>query len=102
MKRLVKVLAAVLSLMLVLIWTPPVWAYRDWDRTPLEVDALLVRPAGILSIGLGLAGFLATLPFAIITGTTEESANRFVVDPFRFTFERPLSYPTYDYPDSGW
>jgi hypothetical protein len=66
------------------------------------VEALFVRPFGIAATFLGAAIFLAALPFAVITGTTEQVANELVVAPYRFTFERPMGYPTYPYQEGGW
>ena len=102
MKRYRKTLAAILSLVMVLIWTPPIWAYEDWDQTPVHVDALVVRPFGVAATVVGAVLFLVTLPFSVITGSTEEAANQMVVAPYRFTFERPLGFPTTPYADSGW
>ncbi len=103
MKREVKVLvASVLALGLVIGFISPVCAYRDWDTTPVEVDGLVLRPLGIGATILGVAAFFATLPFAAITGTVESTAEALVVEPYRFTFERPVGYPTMKYEDSGW
>jgi hypothetical protein len=97
-----KTLAAILSLVMVLIWTPPIWAYDDWDRTPTQVDALIVRPMGVVATIFGAAMFLATLPFTLMSGGTEEAANAMVVAPYQFTVDRPLGYPTTSNMDRSW
>jgi hypothetical protein len=103
MKRsTIKKLAGVLALVMFAVWTPSVWAYRDWDATPMEVEALVVRPFGIAATALGAAIFLVALPFAVLTGTTEQAANELVVAPYRFTFERPMGYPVYPHQEGGW
>jgi len=103
MKREVKVIAALmLALGLVMGSVSPLCAYRDWDTTPVEVDGLVLRPLGIGATILGAAAFLAVLPFAAITGTVESTADALVMEPYRFTFERPVGYPTTRYEDSGW
>lgn len=81
---------------------PVAWAYRDWDSTPMEVDAVALRPMGIGATALGIAAFIVSLPFAIITGKVEEAADQLVGEPFRFTFERPMGSPTTTYEEEGW
>ncbi len=93
-------LAVIAALALALV--PQVWAYRDWDSTPMEVDAWALRPLGIAATVLGAVSFVVALPFAAITGTTEDAADALVVAPYKFTFERPMGYPTTRYEDSGW
>ncbi len=93
-------LALIMALAVALV--PQVWAYRDWDSTPMEVDAWALRPLGIAATVLGAASFIVALPFAALTGTTQEAADALVVAPYKFTFERPMGYPTTHYEDSGW
>lgn len=81
---------------------PQVWAYRDWDSTPMEVETWALRPLGIAATVLGAVSFVVALPFAAITGTTEDAADALVVAPYKFTFERPMGYPTTRFEDSGW
>ncbi len=102
MKKYMKTLAAILSLVLVLIWTPPIWAYDDWDRTDVQVDSLIVRPMGLVATIFGTAMFIATLPFTLVSGSTEEAANAWVVAPYQFTVDRPLGYPTNWSTDRSW
>ncbi len=103
MRREVKfVVALILALGLLMGSVLPACAYKDWDTTPVEVDGLVLRPLGIGATILGVAAFLATLPFAAITGTVETTADALIVEPYRFTFERPVGYPTMRYEDSGW
>ncbi|MCC6346579.1 MAG: hypothetical protein IT388_05265 [Nitrospirales bacterium] len=53
-------------------------------------DTVIVRPLGIASLALGTAGFIVSLPFALISGSVDTTARELVEEPFRFTFTRPL------------
>ena len=60
-------------------------------------DALFIRPLGLVSIVAGTAIFVVSLPFAAITKSVPKSAKQLVVDPFNYTFDRPIgdfSYQT--------
>lgn len=103
MKRGIKTLGVILVVSVLIMGSVfPACAYRDWDATPPEVDGLLLKPLGIGATILGAAAFLATLPFAALTGTVEQTADALVVEPYRFTFERPVGYPTTKYEESAW
>ena len=54
------------------------------------VDAAGLRPLGLAATAAGGAAFIVTLPFSIPGDNLEECAQELVVDPFRFTFLRPL------------
>jgi len=101
-KKIKRSLGSALVVAIVLAFVPQVWAYRDWDSTPMEVDAWALRPLGIAATVLGAVSFVVALPFAAITGTAEDAADALVVAPYKFTFERPMGYPTTRYEDSGW
>ncbi len=62
------------------------------DSSPEEmiVDGLLLRPLGIAATGLGIACFIVTLPFSLITGQSNEAAKKMVGKPAKFTFQRQL------------
>ena len=64
-------------------------AESNRNEVVIMADSLIGRPGGFASIGLGLGGFLVTLPFAILSGTVGETAEEFVVKPAEFTFTRP-------------
>jgi len=53
-------------------------------------DALFVRPLGLVSIVAGTAIFVVSLPFALITKDVPKTAKQLVVDPFNYTFDRPI------------
>lgn len=56
----------------------------------IAIDALVVRPAGIVATAVGTAVFIVSLPFGLLTGSTEEAAQKLIGEPARYTFVRPL------------
>jgi len=61
------------------------------DRgTDMAVDLVLVRPLSIVGTLLGTAGFVIALPFTVPSGTVKEAGREWVVEPFEYTFHRPL------------
>jgi hypothetical protein len=69
-----------------------VWAQGDDKPTGTEVvfDFVIARPLGIVSCALGTALFIATSPFAVVTGSVKNTAHALVAEPFDFTFVRGL------------
>ncbi len=57
------------------------------------MDTLFMRPIGIATTVVGMAGFVGTLPISIATNTPGEAANAFVGQPAEWTFKRPLGKP---------
>ena len=53
-------------------------------------DALVARPLGLCATVIGGALFVISLPFSALGGNTKPAYDRLVVDPFKFTFDRPL------------
>ncbi len=60
------------------------------------VDFIAVRPVGFVNLAIGTGFFIASLPIAVISGSTGRSAKALVADPFNYTFTRPLG----DFDDS--
>jgi hypothetical protein len=56
----------------------------------MTTDLLLVRPLGLVTTVVGSVGFVISLPFTLPTGTYDVTAERFVFQPARNTFVRPL------------
>lgn len=68
-------------------------------------DVVISRPVGIVVTIVGGALFVASLPFALPSGSVKETADVLVKQPFRFTFTRPIgdfkeyhSYGSYEKP----
>ena len=56
----------------------------------MVADVVIARPAGIVATVLGSAVFIVALPFAALSGSVEPVAQTLVVEPFKFTFTRPV------------
>ena len=64
-------------------------AYRATPEAML-IDAVAIRPLGIVATVVGAATWIVALPFTIPTRSVGYSAQALVVGPFRHTFVRPL------------
>ncbi len=53
-------------------------------------DLVISRPIGFVVTVVGGAFFIASLPFALPSGSVKNTADVLVGSPFRFTFTRPL------------
>jgi len=58
------------------------------------VDLFIARPLGIVAAAGGTCLFIASLPFTLPTRSTRDSFDRFVVEPWKFSFVR-------DFPDEN-
>lgn len=106
MKTRRKSLILVMTALLFLTWLTPALAWEEDNGPPIAFDTFILRPLGVAATLVGVGVFLASLPFSAATGNTDEVAHRYVVEPFRFTFERPVGAPTHHgewsaYQDSG-
>ncbi len=59
------------------------------SATGMALDGLVIRPLSLVATVLGGSIFVVTLPFTIFSNTGEVWET-LVVDPFEFTFRRPL------------
>ncbi len=55
-------------------------------------DLLILRPMGIASCAIGLAASVVAVPFAATSGSGAEVRDHFIVEPFEYTFRRPIGY----------
>lgn len=55
-------------------------------------DLVFLRPAGLAATIGGSLVFVISLPFSLLGGNVGEAAEKLVVDPFRYTFVRPLGH----------
>ena len=68
------------------------------DRaTDMVVDAVVIRPLGLVTTVIGTVLTVVALPFTIPSGSVEASARELIVKPAEYTFKRPLG----DFSDSG-
>nr|MBS0019102.1 hypothetical protein [Gammaproteobacteria bacterium] len=54
------------------------------------LDAFAFRPTTLALTIIGGAAFVLTLPFSATGGNVEQAKERLVMEPWRFTFDRPL------------
>lgn len=58
----------------------------------MAVDALLVRPIGLIGSIVGAAVWIVSLPFTLPAGNPGEAAEELVGKPLAYTFKRPLGH----------
>jgi hypothetical protein len=95
MKPLYKMVALIVMTAFIM---GPVWApAQEWTdavepRTAekMVVDALVVRPLGILGTVAGTLVFVVSLPFSALGGNTDSAFQKLVAEPAAYTFKRPL------------
>lgn len=63
----------------------------------MVLDAVVMRPLGLVATVLGTALTVVALPFTIPSGSVKASAREMIVRPAEYTFKRPLG----DFSDSG-
>src|SRR5512143_3190723 len=56
----------------------------------LIADTVFLRPAGILAMGVGAAMSIVSFPFAAMTNSVDRIGQRYFVEPYEYTFVRPL------------
>ena len=63
------------------------------EERPEGFAMVIDVPVRVLGVGLmviGTAFFIVSLPFALTSGSTGDAWTGLIVDPFEFTFTRPL------------
>jgi hypothetical protein len=58
--------------------------------TDMVVDAVVVRPLGLVATAVGTVLTVVALPFTIPSGSVEASVHELIVRPAAYTFKRPL------------
>lgn len=91
-KKFISTLLALILGVSSLIVTTPSFALdsEDASASGMVLDAVVVRPMGIVGTALGTVFFVGSLPFTILSGNVGEAADTLVVKPARYTFMRPL------------
>ena len=56
----------------------------------MAADVLFVRPVSLVATVVGTLIFVVALPFSIPSGSVESTAKKLIVEPFQFTFARPI------------
>ncbi|MGF1613865.1 MAG: hypothetical protein ACFCVA_08115 [Gammaproteobacteria bacterium] len=67
---------------------------RQFEHPPsaslMVLDAFVFRPATLALTAVGGVAFVLTLPFSATGGNIEQAKEKLVLEPWRFTFNRPL------------
>ena len=87
-RRTVKKACVILIALMIMFSSSAVFAQPD--EIEVATDALILRPLGVAVLAGGSVTFIITLPIAAITKSVSTTAKVFVVDPFKFTFVRPI------------
>ena len=87
MKKLLSILLVTIMLFSA---APAFAASSDIDSTDIIIDAIFLRPLGLVSTAFGSVFFVATLPISAITSSVGTAYEALVEDPFVYTFRRPL------------
>ncbi len=93
-----KALAITLAFLLI---STTAFAAEGFEREPaaeeILLDALILRPVGLVTIFVGTAAFVVTLPFTVPAGGVGVTGRKFIVEPFKFTFTRPIGTTASNY-----
>jgi hypothetical protein len=92
--------ALLIAVALLLVHVAPVAAATGQDlenrgQTNLVTDALILRPLGLVMIGVGAAVWaVGVAPFVAITRPTDldDSMSHLIMRPVRYTFADPLGH----------
>ncbi len=83
------------TVLMLSMMAPPAMAVdrssEDEDRAGAMIfDLVLARPLGFAATMIGEALFVVSLPFTALTGNVGQAAEKLVVAPAEFTFDRPF------------
>jgi len=56
----------------------------------MVLDAVVLRPVGLVTTVAGSAVYVVSLPFSLLGGNEPEVRESLVYEPARYTFKRPL------------
>ena len=70
--------------------TPRTHAFDDRSFEAVAADAIVVRPLSFVATVIGSALFVVSLPVALISQSTSQTAEALVLRPARATFTRPM------------
>jgi hypothetical protein len=83
-KRTVVLLVAIMA---IIVSAPAFGADQD---IAIPADILIVRPVSLAATVVGTVIFIVSLPFSIPSGSVEPAAQALIVEPFKYTFTRPI------------
>jgi hypothetical protein len=85
-----RIFAVTLILTASFVRAEEVYSNQEVTSGTVAADLLLARPAGLVATVVGTAIFVVGLPFTLINGSTEQAAQKLIVEPANYTFTRPL------------
>jgi hypothetical protein len=85
-----KTAIAMLVVCALIVSSAPAFAEPPKDGMVMVADLLFARPVGLVSIVFGSAMWVVALPFSIPSNSVGTAGQLLVVDPCKFTFQRPL------------
>ncbi len=77
-------------MMIIVILSSAAAFAEDYKSEEIVLDVIAARPLGLATLAIGTAFFIVSLPFAVISGSTDVTEKALVADPFYYTFTRPL------------
>ncbi len=54
------------------------------------VDSILLRPLGLVAMGVGFIGSIVAYPWAAASGSQDRVCSELIEKPYKYTFERPV------------
>ena len=63
---------------------------REPSPDEVAVDLLFIRPVAFSSIIVGAGIFVVSLPFTLPTGNLNLAGRKLVIEPWKYTFSKPL------------
>ena len=84
------ILAVTLTLTVSPVRAEDAYSNQQVTGSAIAADILLARPMGLVATVLGTTLFVVGLPFTLISSSTEQAAQKLIVEPAEFTFTRPL------------
>ena len=61
-------------------------------------DVIFLRPVGIVAMVVGFVGAIIAYPFAAASNSTDRVTQKLIVEPFEYTFGRPIGDTDYEPP----
>ena len=83
-----KLTVTILIAICIIITSMP--AFGEDRALDVTMDILLVRPVSLAATVVGTAVFIVSLPFSIPSKSVGATAQTLVVEPFNYTFTRPI------------
>lgn len=93
-------LFCVIAIFTITFFVVPVFSqdvYKTWQPPNAEPegekvlwDALVMRPAGLITCVLGIGGYIVSLPFSLTSQTQNQAFHSLIVEPINYTFSRPI------------